>query len=87
MISNILSISAISECISAKNIYKKIGIHSSLSHLLTFHTMFKRILLFGLTNIAVIAVLSIIMAIVSRVWGIDMNGESFISLAITSLVI
>ncbi len=49
--------------------------------------MFKRILLFGLTNIAVIAVISIIMMILSRFLGVDVSGNSLLWVAIFSLVV
>lgn len=49
--------------------------------------MLKRIFLFGLTNIAVISVISTVMAIVSRFLGVDLDGGSFIEMAVTSVII
>ncbi len=49
--------------------------------------MLKRIFLFAVTNIAVITMISIIMAIVSRLFGVNLDGSSFIGMAITSVII
>ncbi len=49
--------------------------------------MLKRILFFILTNIAVVAMISIIFAVLNWVFGINLGGDNIISLIILSLVI
>jgi heat shock protein HtpX len=49
--------------------------------------MFNRIFLFVATNIAILVVISIILAILSKVFGIDLSGSSYGGMMVASIVI
>jgi heat shock protein HtpX len=56
-------------------------------YFLVFFLMFNRILIFALTNIAVIAVISLIFIVLSTVFGINIEGNSMMGLLLISAVI
>ncbi len=52
-----------------------------------FWLMIKRILLFGLTNIAVIAIITVVVILLERYFHIDMSNGNILGIAIISLII